>query len=146
MARAWLTRAGKHGEREMLALDEKLAVIGWAELPVLAQARTREDLAKLLRQAFPDAGDKRLVNHLGQLWAVRETMAVDDVLQPLFDYLRRRGSFVDLDNHHPEHLSILSRDVLRRIAEGSDNWRAMVPDAVADLIVKRSFFGHRRSS
>ena len=74
-----------------------------------------------------------------------DTMAVDDVLQPLFDYLRRRGSFVDLDNYRPEHLSILSRDVLRRIAEGGDNWQAMVPDAVADLIVKRSFFGHRRS-
>jgi hypothetical protein len=74
-----------------------------------------------------------------------ETMAVDDVLQPLFDYLRRRGSFVDLDNYRPEHLSILSRDVLRRIAEGGDSWQAMVPDAVADLIVKRSFFGHRRS-
>ena len=74
-----------------------------------------------------------------------ETMAVDDVLQPLFDYLRRRGSFVDLDNYEPEHLSILSRDVLRRIAEGGDNWREMVPDAVADLIVKRSFFGHRRT-
>jgi hypothetical protein len=74
-----------------------------------------------------------------------ETMAVDDVLQPLFDYLRRRGSFVDLDNYRPEHLSILSRDVLRRIASGDDDWRAMVPDAVADLVVKRSFFGHRRS-
>jgi hypothetical protein len=74
-----------------------------------------------------------------------ETMAVDEVLQPLFDYLRQRGSFVDLDNYRPEHLSILSRDVLRRIASGGDDWQAMVPDAVADLIVKRSFFGHRRS-
>ena len=66
------------------------------------------------------------------------------MLQPLFDYLWRRGSFVDLDNYRPEHLPILSRDVLRRIAEGDDSWRAMVPDAVAELIVKRSFFGHRR--
>ena len=74
-----------------------------------------------------------------------ETMTVEDVLQPLFDYLRRRGSFVDLDNYRPEHLAILSRDVLRRIAEGDDSWQAMVPEAVADLIVKRSFFGHRRS-
>ena len=74
-----------------------------------------------------------------------ETMTVEPVLQPLFDYLRGRGSFVDLDNHRPEHLPILSRDVLRRIAEGDDRWRAMVPEAVAELIVKRSFFGHRRS-
>jgi hypothetical protein len=56
-----------------------------------------------------------------------ETMAVDDVLQPLFDYLRRRGSFVDLDNYRPEHLSILSRDVLRRIAEGGDTGRPWCP-------------------
>jgi hypothetical protein len=74
-----------------------------------------------------------------------ESMQVEPVLQPLFDYLWRRGSFVDLDNYRPEHLPILSRDVLRRIAEGDDSWRAMVPDAVAELIVKRSFFGHRRA-
>ncbi len=74
-----------------------------------------------------------------------ETLQVEPVLQLLYDYLRRRGSFVDLDNYKPEHLPILSRDVLRRIAEGDDSWRAMVPEAVADLIVKRSFFGHRRS-
>jgi len=74
-----------------------------------------------------------------------DTMTVEPVLQLLFDYLRRRGSFVDLDNYRPEHLPIMSRDVLRRIAAGDDSWRAMVPDAVAELIVKRSFFGHRRS-
>ena len=39
----------------------------------------------------------------------------------------------------------MSRDVLRRIAEGDDSWREMVPEAVADVIVRRSFFGHRRS-
>lgn len=74
-----------------------------------------------------------------------ETMTVEPLLQPLFDYLWRRGSFVDLDTYRPEHLPILSRDVLRRIADGDDSWRAMVPEAVADLIAKRSFFGHRRS-
>lgn len=74
-----------------------------------------------------------------------ETMTVDPQLQPLFDYLRRRGSFVELDNFRPEHLPIMSRDVLRRIAEGDDRWRAMVPEAVADLIAKRSFFGHRKA-
>ena len=74
-----------------------------------------------------------------------ESMQVEPGLRPLFDYLWRRGSFVDLDNYRPEHLPILSRDVLRRIAEGDDSWRSMVPEAVAELIVKRSFFGHRRS-
>ena len=48
-------------------------------------------------------------------------------LQPLYDYLARRGSFVDLDNYKPEYLPIYSRDVLRRIASGDTEWESMVP-------------------
>jgi hypothetical protein len=32
--------------------------------------------------------------------------------------------------------------VLRRIAANDDSWETMVPDAVATLIKKRSFFGY----
>jgi hypothetical protein len=73
-----------------------------------------------------------------------DDMAVAPELQPLFDYLARRGSFVHLDCYRPDYLPILSRDVLRRIAAGDDEWQSMVPVAVAELIVKRSFFGHNK--
>ena len=73
-------------------------------------------------------------------------MKVEPELQPLFDYLAGRGSFVCLDNYKPEYLSILSRDVLKRIAAGDKEWETMVPDTVADLIIKRSFFGHAKES
>ncbi len=79
----------------------------------------------------------------GQLMSV-EDMRVDPVLQPLFDYLAGRGSFVNLDNHCADYLPILSRDVLRRIKDGDDAWQEMVPPAVAELIIRRSFFGHAR--
>ena len=72
------------------------------------------------------------------------TLPVEPALQPLLDYLWQRGSFVELDNYRPDYLSILSRDVLRRIAAGDESWRTMVPPAVADLIAARSFFGHRK--
>ncbi len=75
-----------------------------------------------------------------------EGLRVGPALQPLFDYLHQRGSFVDLDNYRPEHLPILSRDVLRRIASGDGSWRTMVPPAVADLIVARRFFGYRETT
>ena len=71
-------------------------------------------------------------------------LAVGEDLQPLYDYLARRGSFVDLDNYKPEYLPILSRDVLRRIASGDDMWESMVPAAVGALIKKRGFFGYHR--
>jgi hypothetical protein len=78
-----------------------------------------------------------------------ELQTVDDIqvgseLQPLYDYLAGRGSFVHLDNYRPEFLSIFSRDVLRRIAAGDDSWEAMVPADVAELIKRRSFFGYVR--
>jgi hypothetical protein len=75
-----------------------------------------------------------------------DDMAVTAELQPLFDYLSGRGSFVCLDNYCPDYLPIYSRDVLHRIASGDTEWERMVPKAVAELIVSRSFFGHQKST
>jgi hypothetical protein len=71
-----------------------------------------------------------------------DTIKVQPELQPLYDYLHGRGSFVDLDNFRPEYLPIFSRDVLRRIAAQDDSWETMVPAEVAELIKKRAFFGY----
>ena len=78
------------------------------------------------------------------------TVTVEDLnvtaeLQPLFDYLAGRGSFINLDNYRPDYLPIYSRDVLRRIANADREWESMVPAAVAELIVKRSFFGYQEA-
>ena len=74
-----------------------------------------------------------------------ETLRVGDEQQPLFDYLVGRGSFIGLDNHHPEYLPILSREVLRRIRAGEDDWEPMVPPQVAELITQKAFWrGHRQ--
>ena len=69
---------------------------------------------------------------------------VQPELQPLYDYLAGRGSFVNLDNYKPEFLTIFSRDVLRRIAACDDSWETMVPAEVAELIKKRCFFGYAK--
>lgn len=73
-----------------------------------------------------------------------EDVQVGEQLQPLFDYLSGRGSFVHLSEFNPEYLSILSRDVLKRIAAHDETWQDMVPTEVAELICKRSFFGYKR--
>jgi hypothetical protein len=73
-----------------------------------------------------------------------DTVAVAEYLQPLFDYLNRRGSFVGLDNFKPDYLPILSRDVLKRIPTGDETWEAMVPAEVGSLIKRRGFFGYQR--
>ncbi len=73
-----------------------------------------------------------------------DSVHVADELQPLYDYLARRGSFVALDNYKPDYLPILSRDVLKRIPTDDESWEAMVPPAVSGLIRKRGFFGFPR--
>jgi hypothetical protein len=72
------------------------------------------------------------------------TVNLKSDLQPLYDYLVRRGSFVQLDNYNPEYLSIFSRDVLKRIATGDESWDQMVPAPVADIIRRRGFFGYKK--
>ena len=65
-------------------------------------------------------------------------------LQPLYDYLVGRGSFVQLDNFNPKYLPIFSRDVLKRIASGDESWDEMVPPQVAEIIRQRGFFGYKK--
>jgi hypothetical protein len=62
-------------------------------------------------------------------------------LKKLYGYLEDRGSFVPLDNYNPEYLSIFSRDALKKISSADESWKSMVPAGVADLIIKRRFFG-----
>ncbi|WP_369133913.1 TonB-dependent receptor [Modestobacter sp. I12A-02662] len=73
-----------------------------------------------------------------------DTATVGEELQPLYDYLTRRGSFVALDNYKPDYLPILSRDVLRRIPTDDGTWEAQVPPEVCAVIKKRGFFGYPR--
>jgi restriction system protein len=80
VARAWLVRAGRYGENELLALDAGIVVVGWSELRDLAEASSREELADLLRATYPTARPATLRNHLAQLWAFRDTMAVGDLV------------------------------------------------------------------
>jgi hypothetical protein len=72
-----------------------------------------------------------------------ENLEVAPELRKLYGYLADRGSFVSLDNFKPEYLSIFSRDVLKKIATGDEEWEEMVPEGVADLIKRRGFFGCR---
>jgi hypothetical protein len=72
------------------------------------------------------------------------TVQVAPELRPLYEYLRNRGSFVHLDNYKDGYLSIFSRDVLKRIADGDESWDQTVPPEVAEIIRKRGFFGYKK--
>lgn len=76
----WLVRAGRYGEREAVALEKNVAVIGWDNVPDLAQVQTREELKTFLRETQPDAKTDTINNWTGQIWAFRERIKTGDLI------------------------------------------------------------------
>ena len=66
----WLVRAGRHGEHEQRFLTEGRVYLTWDGLNRdLRKGRTKEELAGLLKEVYPNTAANRLRNHLGQIWA-----------------------------------------------------------------------------
>jgi len=81
----------------------------------------------------------------GQMTTV-ENLRVAPELRKLYEYLVEKRCIEQLDNYNPAYLSIFSRDVIEQIKTGDPSWSDHVPPEVADVIRRRGFFGHRRTS
>lgn len=77
--RVWLVRAGRAGEQEDFALANGCAVIGWSRMDDLSAVESRDELFEELRIRDPDASDRRLTNHVAQLWAFSRRIEPGDV-------------------------------------------------------------------
>ncbi|MHB8423181.1 MAG: restriction endonuclease [Leptospirales bacterium] len=76
----WMVRAGKYGEREAIALDKNLAIIGWEELPDLSQIKSQDDLRSLLETTYPLSKTNTLANYGGQIWAFLRKIETGDLI------------------------------------------------------------------
>jgi restriction system protein len=76
----WLVRAGKNGEREALALDYSVVVIGWEEMPDLSEIGERSELTALLAKTYPNEKPKTLMNWESQIWPFIRTISVGDLV------------------------------------------------------------------
>lgn len=75
-----LSGQGGAGERENLALEQGLAVIGWDELPDLSTLKDRDELLALLEATYPDEKRKRLLNWQSQVWPFVAVMEQGDIV------------------------------------------------------------------
>jgi hypothetical protein len=71
-----------------------------------------------------------------------ENLEVAPHLRKLFAYLVERGCVAPLDNYNPEYLSILSREILKKIKAGDPSWEPMVPSGVAEVVKRSGFFDY----
>ena len=79
----------------------------------------------------------------GDLTAV-QNLTIAPELRKLYEYLVERGRIEQLSNFNEAHLSIFSRDVLKKIEKRDATWEAMVPQEVTEIIKQRGYFGFRR--
>jgi restriction system protein len=80
----WKVQAGKYGEQITIALERNLVTIGWDELGDLSPIQSRQELEELYPRIYPGTGKKTLYNHVGQIWAFKERIAIGDyVVLPL---------------------------------------------------------------
>ncbi|QXJ23794.1 restriction endonuclease [Actinomadura graeca] len=75
-----MIRAGRYGERDQWALERGCSGGGWREIPDLTQCTTREEAARVVTRAIPNASNGRLNNAIGQLWALRSRIQPGDLL------------------------------------------------------------------
>lgn len=78
--KAWVVRAGKNGEREQFAMDNNVVVAGWDQLGDLSSIEDRQDLRTLIEAAYPDFAERRVINHVGQLWAFVKSIQEGDLV------------------------------------------------------------------
>lgn len=80
MAKAWVIRPGRYGERAQWALVNGFSGGGWREVPDLTAYSSREDVAKVVEATWPGASEAKHNNYTGQLWALRSRIQPGDLL------------------------------------------------------------------
>jgi restriction system protein len=79
MTTAWVIRSGKSGERDSWALKHDCSGGGWADVPDLSSAATRDQVAQIVTETFPGSA-ALIANYTGQLWALRGRVRPGDLL------------------------------------------------------------------
>ena len=77
---AWVIRSGRYGERDEWALENSCSGGGWREVPDLTPASSREDVQRIVDEAYPQDSTGARTNFVAQLWALRSRIEVGNLL------------------------------------------------------------------
>lgn len=119
MASAWVLRTGKHGERDLWALQNGLSGGGWVDVPDLTPVENIEALVDVLRDIYGSEKPQAIANYAGQLWAIRSRIQPEDlVILPLkttsqIAFGRVTSGYVYLDDPDPSRRHAINVNWLR---------------------------------
>ena len=80
----WVVRGGKHGQREVIALEKGFLSVGWSLLPDLSKIKTKDQLSELYIKHYTEEKKMSIAQNIGQLWRFINTIKIDQlVIMPL---------------------------------------------------------------
>lgn len=85
---------------------------------------------------YPELDDKGALNDLSNV-------TVPANLRYLYRHLVDNGFIKGIETSNIELFSIYSREILKQLARGSDEWKQALPDVVAQEVIKHKLFGYR---
>ena len=74
----WVVRGGEDLKFLPWFESEDVVGIGWSELPGSPIGLSRQELAGVLRAAYPEASPNTITNNTGQVWNFVNTIALGD--------------------------------------------------------------------
>ena len=74
-----------------------------------------------------------------------ENLKVHPRMKELYKFFKNNGKLIDISDFDQEIFHIFSRKVLKMISEGEEGWQEMLPEGVAETIVKKRLFGYSKS-
>ena len=78
--KVYLARAGRNGEDEEYALDNNVVVVGFRDVPSLAQAKDYDAVFKIVESAKGGGKVRSIGNYAGQIWAFALAMKEGDIV------------------------------------------------------------------
>jgi hypothetical protein len=73
-----------------------------------------------------------------------ENLKVHPRMKELYKFFKYNGKMLDIDDFNPDILNILSRKVLKMIADGEKGWEEMLPEGIAKTIKEQRLFGYSK--
>ena len=73
-----------------------------------------------------------------------ENLKVHPRMKELYKFFKYNGRMLDIKDFNPDILNILSRKVLKMIANGEEGWEEMLPKGISEIIKDQHLFGYSR--
>jgi hypothetical protein len=61
-------------------------------------------------------------------------------MKELYKFFKYNSKVMDIIDYDPEIMHIFSRDVLKKIMNGEDNWEEQLPEGIAEIIKEKKLF------